>query len=143
MKPGRRVAFDYGSVRIGVAISDVMGIIASPLTTLLTASPNLKDELIQIFSEYEPIYIALGEPKHLSGEQSSTRDGVDQFRSLLQTLSDSPIHLIDERMSSVFAAKKLRDVGIDSKSNRSKIDAAAAVVILESAMARESIAGQL
>ncbi len=143
MRTGRRIAFDYGDVRIGVALSDISGILASPLTTLLAQSPMLNDELVSIFEEYTPIYIALGEPRHLSGSASSKGASVDLFHTQLSGLTSIPIIKIDERLSTVSAAAKLRATGKDAKSRKSMIDAAAAVEILEAALNRERLQGEL
>ena len=71
MERGRRVAFDYGDIRIGVAICDPDGIISSPLTVLATEKKSLASEIKAIFVEYEPIQIFVGLPKHLSGVEST------------------------------------------------------------------------
>ena len=143
MEYGRRIAFDYGSVRIGVAASDPTGLIASPIATISSQAPDLVEQIVNLCLEYEPIYIVVGEPKHLSGNSSATGSDVAQFVEILKSITNVPIHLIDERMSTVNAAKTLREAGLDAKSSKTKIDAMAAVVILESALARERIAGGL
>jgi len=143
MKPGRRIAFDYGTVRIGVAASDATGLIASPIATLLQEDPQLDTRIKQILDDYEPIYLVVGEPKHLSGHESATQSSVHSFIELLKTLTDLPIHVVDERMSTVHAARSLRESGVSAKESKSKIDAMAAVVILENALARERLAGEL
>jgi putative Holliday junction resolvase len=139
--PGRRIAFDYGQVRIGVASSDLSGLIASPLATLQAQSQSLANELSAIFAEYEPIYIVIGEPKHLSGAQSATNSSVKDFAALIATLTTVPIHFIDERLSTVSAARVLRDQGSSARASKGKIDAMAAVAILESALSKERISG--
>jgi putative Holliday junction resolvase len=143
MKSGRRIAFDYGQVRIGVAISDVSGLIASPLTTLKREDPTLDNQIRSLIEEYEPIYLVVGEPRHLSGTQSSTMLAVKEFGNFLGSVSSLPVHYVDERMSTVSAARRLRDSGKNAKESKEFIDAMAAVTILESALARERIAGGL
>ena len=143
MKTGRRVAFDYGQVRIGVAASDTSGLLASPVATLLATDPNLAGQLIALFAEYEPIYIVVGEPKHLSGASNPSLIAAYAFADLLRTLTDLPIHFVDERLSTISAAKNLRSMGHNAKSSKSKIDAMSAVSILESALERERIVGHL
>jgi putative Holliday junction resolvase len=143
MKNGRRIAFDYGQVRIGVAASDVSGLIASPIATLQAQDPKLNEELIALISEYEPIYLVVGEPKHLSGASNPSLEAAHAFAELLSTLTPTPIHFIDERMSTLSAARTLRDSGRNAKESKSMIDSMAAVAILESALERERIAGSL
>lgn len=143
MRPGRRIAFDYGQVRIGVALSDASGLIATPIATLLAQSEDLREELSKIFTEYEPIYIVIGQPRHLSGAQSATMESVNQFAELIASISQAPIHFVDERLSTVFAARILRASGKNAKESKNLIDAMAAVSILESALERERIAGHV
>jgi putative Holliday junction resolvase len=143
MKPGRRIAFDYGQVRIGVALSDASGLIATPLTTLQAQDKDLHAQIQTLLGEYDPIYLVVGQPRHLSGKDSQTMQSVQSFVELLQTLSTAPVHTVDERLSTVNAAAKLRSAGHDAKSSKGLIDAMAAVGILESAMERERIAGSL
>ncbi len=143
MKPGRRLAFDYGQVRIGVAASDFSGLIASPIATLQAQSSDLTTQLVSLLAEYEPIYMVVGQPKHLSGNESATMESVRSFAELLKTLSDAPIHFIDERLSTVSAARTLRNAGGNAKTSKSQIDAMAAVAILESALDKERLSGGL
>ena len=82
MKNGRRIGFDYGQVRIGVAASDISGLIASPIATLQAQDPDLTNQLAKIISEYEPIYLVVGEPKHLSGASNPSLEAADQFAEL-------------------------------------------------------------
>ncbi len=143
MKRGRRIAFDYGQVRIGVACSDLSGLIASPIQTLLSTEPELTEKLQNLFAEYQPIYLVVGEPKHLSGASNPSLVAAHQFADLLRTLTEVPVYLVDERMSTVAAARTLRGAGLSAKQSKGRIDAMAAVAILESALERERIAGHL
>lgn len=137
MQRGRRVAFDYGDARIGVAVSDSDGILASPLTTLRSTDKKLKNKLLELFQEFEPIKIYLGKPSNMDGSSGSAVEKSLEFRELLLTLTNSPIELIDERLSTVSGARSLRDSGIRSKESKSRIDEAAAVAILEFALSIE------
>ncbi len=143
MRTGRRLAFDYGQVRIGVAVSDLSGLIASPVGILLAEDVTLNQQLLSLIAEYEPIYLIVGEPKHLSGGSSPSLLAAHAFGELLITLSQVPVHFIDERLSTISAAKNLRRVGHNGKSSKLLIDAMAATMILESALERERMAGHL
>jgi putative Holliday junction resolvase len=134
---GRRIAFDYGDVRIGVAICDPDGILATPLTTLQSKDPGLKKQIAELIDEYEPAKIYVGQPKLLSGEDGSAVAKVLVFTEMLTSNFDIPVILVDERLSTVSAAKQLRESGINAKDARSLIDAAAAVAILEQGLANE------
>ncbi len=143
MQNGRRLAFDYGSTRIGVAVSDQTGLIAIPVITLQRSHLELASQLKELFHEYQPMYVIVGEPRHLSGASSQTMTDMTDFLDLLRSLTSAPIHLIDERMSTVSAARTLRELGHNAKNSKDKIDAMAAVAILESALNKERIAGTL
>ena len=134
---GRRIAFDYGDVRIGVAVCDPDGILATPLTTLQSKDPLIKNQISELIDEYEPVKIYVGQPKLLSGEDGSAVAKVSVFTEMLTSNFDIPVILVDERLSTVSAARQLRDSGINAKDARSVIDAAAAVAILEQGLANE------
>jgi putative Holliday junction resolvase len=134
---GRRIAFDYGDVRIGVAVCDPDGILATPLTTLQSKDPHLKKQIAEIVDEYEPKKIYVGHPKLLSGGDGSAAAKVLVFTEMLTSNFDIPIVLVDERLSTVSATKALRESGVNAKDARLVIDAAAAVEILEQGLASE------
>ena len=134
---GRRIAFDYGDVRIGVAVCDPDGILATPLATLSSKDPSIKKQIAALVDEYEPVKFYVGEPKLLSGAEGSAVSKVLAFTEMLTSSFDIPVVLVDERLSTVSAARQLRESGINAKEARSVIDAAAAVAILEQGLANE------
>jgi putative Holliday junction resolvase len=134
MERGRRIAFDYGDVRIGVAVSDADSILSSPLITLKAADKTLLKQISQILSEVEPVAIYVGRPALLSGNAGAASDKALEFVALLATITQIPIEMIDERMSTVSAARKLREAGRNSKESKNAIDMAAAVAILDFAL---------
>jgi putative Holliday junction resolvase len=134
---GRRIAFDYGDVRIGVAVCDSDGILATPLTTLQSKDPSLKKQIAKLIEEYEPVKIYVGQPKLLSGEDGSAVAKVKVFTEMLTSNFDIHVAMVDERLSTVSAAKQLRESGVNAKDARTVIDAAAAVAILEQGLANE------
>ena len=137
MLRGRRIAFDYGDVRIGVAISDPDSILASPLTTLSSGDPKLFALLAELMVEHEPVGIYVGEPLNLSGQSSSSAEKAAAFAKKLAFEFKIPVTMIDERLSTVSATNAMRQSGVNAKDARSKIDMAAAVAILEQALAIE------
>ena len=134
---GRRIAFDYGDVRIGVAVCDPDGILAIPVATLQSKSPTLKSDIAKILEEYEPVKAYVGNPKLLSGRDGEAVAKVLKFTEFLTANFDLPISLVDERLSTVTAAKQLRESGVNAKEAKTRIDAAAAVAILEQGLANE------
>jgi len=137
MQRGRRIAFDYGDVRIGVAVSDPDSILASPLTTLRSTDKNLLKEISALFLAIQPVAIFVGKPALLSGKDGAASSKANSFVDQLKGITDVPIELIDERMSTVSAARNLRDAGRNAKDSKSAIDMAAAVAILEFALEME------
>jgi putative Holliday junction resolvase len=135
MLRGRRIAFDYGDVRIGVAVSDPDSILASPLTTLSSGDPKLFRQIADLVTQYEPVAIYVGDPLNLSGESSASAQKARAFADNLSAEFGLPITMIDERLSTVSATSAMRESGINSKDARSKIDMAAAVAILEQGIA--------
>ena len=137
MQRGRRIAFDYGDVRIGVAMSDPDSILASPLTTLASGDPKLFQQIALLFNEHEPIAIFVGDPLNLSGESSVSAQKAAAFVEKLRTEFNVPVTMIDERLSTVSATNLMRLSGVNAKDARSKVDMAAAVAILEQGLAIE------
>ncbi len=131
MQRGRRIAFDYGDIRIGVAVCDPNGIISSPLAVLATEKKHLATEIQAIFAEYEPVQIFIGLPKQLSGIEGVSAEKARSFGDFLAEFTDVEITYIDERLSTVSAQSKLREAGKSAKESKELIDAMAAVEILE------------
>ncbi len=131
MQRGRRIAFDYGDVRIGVAVSDADSILSSPLTTLKSSDKALLKSISTIFEEIEPVQIFVGKPALLSGADGSASEKAVAFAKQLAELTQIEIVMIDERMSTVSAARNLREAGKNAKDSKSSIDMAAAVAILD------------
>jgi putative Holliday junction resolvase len=134
MQRGRRIAFDYGDVRIGVAVSDPDSILASPLITLKASEKNLGKQISEILSEIEPVVIYVGRPALLSGNDGVATDKAREFVALLGSITQIPIEMIDERMSTISAARNLREAGRTAKDSKNAIDMAAAVAILDFAI---------
>jgi putative Holliday junction resolvase len=132
---GRRIAFDYGDVRIGVAICDPDGFIATPLEVLQSKDPNLFIKINELVQEYEPVKFYVGEPKQLSGVKSVAAEKALNFAARLSAEFDIEISMVDERLSTVSASRQLRDAGVDAKNAKALIDSAAAVAILEQGLA--------
>ena len=134
MQRGRRIAFDYGDVRIGVATSDADSIICSPLTTLKSADKSLLKSISEIFLEIQPIQIFVGRPALLSGKDGAATDKAVAFADVLRGITEIEVIMIDERLSTVSAARNLREAGKSAKDSKDSIDMAAAVGILEFAI---------
>jgi putative Holliday junction resolvase len=136
---GRRIAFDYGDVRTGVALCDPDGILASPLCVLETKSKNFNSELSTLLTEHEPIAIFVGLPMNMSGSTGESAEKAQIFVATLKELTDLPIYLVDERLSTVSAQKKLKEAGVSTRDSKQLIDAMAAVAILEQGLLSENL----
>ena len=134
MQRGRRIAFDYGDVSIGVATSDADSIICSPLTTLKSSDKSLLKSIAEIFLEIQPIQIFVGRPALLSGKDGAATDKAVAFADVLRGITEIEVIMIDERLSTVSAARNLREAGKSAKDSKDSIDMAAAVGILEFAI---------
>jgi len=134
MQRGRRIAFDYGDVRIGVAASDADSIICSPLTTLKSSDKSLLKSITEIFLDIQPVQIFVGRPALLSGKDGAATDKALAFADVLRGITEIEVIMIDERLSTVSAARDLREAGKSAKDSKDSIDMAAAVGILEFAI---------
>jgi putative Holliday junction resolvase len=134
---GRRLAFDYGDVRIGVAVCDMDGILSSPLEPLNSKHPALLDHVGDLVKEYEPVRIYVGQPLNLSGEPSASSAKASAFAEQLRSSFDCEVVMIDERLTTVSASALLTQAGVNTKDQKKLIDSVAAVAILESGLARE------
>ena len=136
------MALDVGKVRVGVALSDPLGYTAQPLLTLWRKSrgEDLRS-LMRLIRKHEVTEIVVGNPLHLSGDLSPWAVKVQAFAEELRERSALPVHLWDERLSSVAAHEILDEAGHDRKKRKQVIDQVAAVVILRGWMeAREQAA---
>jgi len=137
---GRRLAFDYGDTRIGVAVCDADGILATPLPYIENKVQTLSTVLASLFSEYEPIQIFVGLPITMSGASGEAVEKVRDFAKKLESDFDGEIIFVDERLSTVSAQRKLKDAGVSSKESKSLIDSMSAVAILEQGLLHRSTA---
>ncbi|HYF37250.1 MAG TPA: Holliday junction resolvase RuvX, partial [Prosthecobacter sp.] len=129
----RILAIDHGTVRIGLAISDEMELVASPLKTV-DARHEAEREIARIVREKHISRIVIGMPFHLNGEKGGAALRVEEFATDLgKTLKhEVPIEFVDERLSSVEAEASLSRAGVVGKRERNEIvDQLAAVVILQ------------
>lgn len=136
MKSGRRIGFDFGEKRIGVATTDLELILVSPHATILN-DEKLLVKLTEIFNEFEPVYVVVGNPMHLSGLKSAKSKQANEFANLIRSIFSGPIYLVDERLSTSNAYSQMRDSGKSERESKSVIDQIAAVNILESALLSE------
>jgi putative holliday junction resolvase len=141
MRQGIRLAFDWGDVRIGVAGCDPEGLLAYPLTTVPAGGDEVA-KLTAMVAEYEPIEVLVGFPLSLSGGEGPAAFKARERAARLAAAVRVPVRLVDERLTTVTAGRRLTEGGKRAKEQRQLIDAAAAVTILEQALAVEQSQGQ-
>lgn len=143
MRPGRRLAVDVGDARIGVASSDPDGLLATPVETVPGRDlPAAHRRLAELVAEYEPLEVVVGLPRSLNGREGPAASKVRAFaQETARRVLPIPVRLVDERLSTVTAAQGMRASGVSVRKGRSRIDQAAAVVILQSALETERVSG--
>ncbi len=130
----RIMGIDYGDSRVGIALSDPLGITAQGLTTL----PNkvyskMLDNLVALACEHNVTKIVLGMPKNLNGTSGDRAEVTEAFRNdLVSRLPDTEIVLWDERLTTVQAAGILNVTNTRGKDRKNVIDTVAASIILQS-----------
>ncbi|HJA83918.1 MAG TPA: Holliday junction resolvase RuvX [Candidatus Bacteroides intestinavium] len=129
----RIIAIDYGRKRSGVAVTDVLQLIANGLATVPT------HQLLQFIMDYaqkEPVErILVGLPKQMNNEPSENMKYIEPFvRSLRKKLPDIPVEYVDERFTSVLAHQAMREGGLKKKARQDKalVDEISATIILQS-----------
>ena len=135
---GRRIAFDYGDVRIGVAVCDPDGILASPLPALKSQDKSLFNSIGTLIDEYLPVKVFVGLPVNMSGTEGDSAEKAKSFADALTEQFRISVVLIDERLSTVSAQRKLKEAGVSSRDSKELIDSMAAVSILEQGLLSES-----
>jgi len=137
---GRRLGVDVGKVRVGVAISDPDGILATPLVTVPRdrgaapdAVPGDIAELVRLVAEHEAVQIVVGLPLRLNGAEGPAAIDIRAYAGRLAEAAGAvPVVLADERMSTVVATRRLSERGVRGRRQRAVVDQAAAVEILQS-----------
>jgi putative holliday junction resolvase len=131
----RVLGLDVGSKRIGVAISDLLGITAQGLETIHRQNKRLDfSQLDKVIREYEVTEIVVGYPLRMSGAEGIQAEKMQRFAEELRQRFPLPVHLWDERLSSAQANRLLRETEMSIKRRGQVVDQMAAVLILQSWM---------
>jgi putative pre-16S rRNA nuclease len=137
---GRILAIDYGSRRMGLAVSDPLGITAQGLETLQRKNKRSDfARLERIVREYQVREIVLGNPLRMSGEEGRQSQKVAEFAEELRNKFDVPVHLWDERLTSAEANRLLREAELSIEKRAQAVDRMAAILILQSWMQSRAI----
>ena len=134
-RPGRIMAIDFGSRRIGLAVSDELGLTAQGLPTLhRTNKRNDLDHLRRAIKRYGVGEIVMGLPLRMSGSTGIQSEKVETFATELRARFKLPVHLFDERLTSVEANRVLRETDMSGRRRTEVVDQLAAVLILQAFM---------
>ena len=129
---GRILALDVGRRRIGLALSDPLGITAQGLDTLQRI--NLRtdlDVLAALAAEKDVRRFLVGHPLHMSGREGRQADYVREFAGRLEERTGIPVEFRDERLTTVEAQRVLRESGVSLEKRKRAVDKLAAVILLE------------
>lgn len=130
----RYLGLDVGNRRVGVAVSDELGVTAQPVLTL-TRRHNLREDLrslARLCRRFAVVGIVVGNPVHISGEMSPQAVKTQAFAEELGKLTTLPIHLWDERLTTREAHQILYEAGHARQMHREVVDQVAATLILQS-----------
>jgi putative Holliday junction resolvase len=131
VESSRILALDYGRKKIGLALSDELGITAQPLLTFnRTNRRNDLHRLREICTKYSVARILVGHPLHMSGEPSPMADEATLFAKRLHKDLGIEVELVDERLTSWEAAQTMAEVKSSSRRKRTSLDEVAAAVLL-------------
>lgn len=131
---GVRLGIDVGTVRVGVAVSDPGGVLATPVATLPRddARGADQDRLVALVSEYEVVEVVVGLPRTLRGTDGAAVTAARAYGDRLSArVAPVPVVYVDERLTTVSADRMLSERGISTRRRRAVIDQVAAVRILQ------------
>lgn len=130
---GSVLAFDFGVRRIGIAVGDSETLHAQPLTTLdIPDTVRRFAAIAALIEEWRPVRLVVGLPMSVEGAEHDLSRRCRRFAAQLHGRFGLPVELVDERFTSTDADTALRDAGLDWKARKSRLDAAAAEIILQS-----------
>ena len=128
---GRVLGLDLGQSRIGVAISDPERRLAVPFGTIRTGAPEDLKAIAAMVREQQVSAIVVGHPQSMSGRSGEAADHAEKFADALRGFLGLPVHLQDERLSTVQAERDLAARGLRGRERREVVDQTAAMVILQ------------
>lgn len=140
MRPGVRLGVDVGKARVGIAVCDRDGLIATPVATVRREDADERAFRILV-EEHGVSEIVVGLPLSMSGGDTASTTDAREFARALASWIGVPVRLVDERLSTVSAQRALHAAGRRAKGSRPVIDQVAAVIILQNALDHERTAG--
>ena len=143
LRRGVRLGIDVGKARVGVAICDPAGMLATPSETIkVNRSSDGVDQLKDLVAHHSALEVIVGLPRHLSGTEGAASSHARHYAArLARAIDPVPVRLVDERLSTVSAHASLHSAGRKSKEHRQVVDQVAAAVILQHALDTERAGG--
>jgi putative Holliday junction resolvase len=133
----RVLAVDWGERRIGLAVSDPQGLIATGLDTLeVTGADQAAARVAEVAREHEVERVVVGLPLLMSGERGEAAESAERFAALLGRRSGLPVETYDERLTTALSQRRLRETGVRTGHARARVDQGAAIALLESYLMR-------
>ncbi len=134
-KKRRLLGVDYGDARTGLAVSDTLGMLASGIGVITSASKKeVAEEIVRYANEYEVEKIVIGYPRNMNGTCGPRAEKIQSMIELLHTYTTIPIDTFDERLTTAAAHIFLNETNIKSKKRKAVIDALSAQIILQDYM---------
>lgn len=135
----RIMAIDYGDARVGVAVSDLLGITAQGVETIKnTGHRALFERLSELIALYKPVTIVIGLPKNMNGTLGERAEKSMEFEERLKQIYDGKTELFDERLTTVSAIRTLNETNTRGQKRKAVIDTVAATLILQAYLDRMS-----
>lgn len=145
-RTGVWLGVDVGTVRLGVAVCDPDGLLATPVTTLTVPDGDagaLAPAVSELVAAHGAVGVVVGLPRNLSGADGTSARMAREFAQALSSTYSGPVYLVDERLTTVDAHRRLRQSGVSDRRARAFIDQAAAVLILQAALDHRASRGTM
>jgi putative Holliday junction resolvase len=130
---GRRLGIDVGAVRVGVAVSDPDGVLATPVATMARDVAEGTDvaAIAELVAEHDVVGVVVGLPRTLAGREGPAAEAAREFGAVLAGRIAVPVEFADERLTTVVATRQMRESGRKGRRQRAVVDQVAAVAILQ------------
>ena len=137
----RILGIDVGEARVGLALSDELGMLAHPLETVHVKEGNPLKRVAEVIAREKIETVVIGLPRNMSGTYGPAAEKAREFAAKLQKLSPCTVKFWDERLTTVAAQKQLHETGKNVKNSRAVIDQVAAVLILQGYLDSKAMMG--
>lgn len=127
----RVLGIDFGERRVGLALSDPLGLTAQPLGVLTNRREKTIADIVKLAAEHNVQTIVIGLPRHMSGEEGVKAAEVRAFGTLLAQATSVPVDYMDERLTTAAAQRLLSETGMSGAKKRAVVDKLAAALILQ------------